>query len=105
MFKKYLTTILSFFFTLSTLSYASISHVDGDKVYLQPGSVQIANNGIFINVAGELKAVNNLEIDTQGVYFNIQRVADVIEPCPSCGIPLVWGKCINPNCPGKKKKK
>ena len=74
-----------------------------NKVYLQPGHVQIANNGIFINIEGDLVPVDHLEMDAEGVYFEPQRMR--LEYCDTCGLPTIWEKCVNPLCPSKKKKK
>jgi len=84
----------------SNLGY-SITKVEGYKVYLKPGTIQIAKNGIFINIAGQLKAVNHLEMDKQGVYFDAPRQPIYGDLCPTCGFPTAWGFCINPTCPSK----
>lgn len=82
---------------------SSIHKIMENKVYLNPGYVQIAKNGIFIDVEGELLPIDHLEVDQDGVYFEPHRMK--VESCETCGIPLVWGKCVNPACPSKKKKK
>ncbi|CAF24171.1 hypothetical protein [Candidatus Protochlamydia amoebophila] len=109
MFQKYFMAILCALMTFASISCFAkdtdlgclISVVDGHKVYLKPGSVQIAKNGIFINVAGQLRAINHLEMDEQGVYFDIYRQAAHGDVCPACHITLVWGLCMNPACPSK----
>ncbi len=83
-------------------SATSIQKVVNNKVYLKPGQVQIAKNGIFITHEGELLAVSHLESDSEGVYFEPERMK--VESCETCGLPLLWGKCVNPKCPSKKKK-
>lgn len=82
-------------------SGSSIQTIIDTKVYLKPGTIQIAKNGIFINVEGELVPIDHLEMDNEGVYFELQRMK--MELCEKCGVPLVWGKCINPICKKKKK--
>lgn len=109
MIQKYIIAILCALMTLSSISCiakdadlgCSISEVKGHKVYLKPCSIQIAKNGIFINVAGQLRAINHLEMDEQGVYFDIHKQAAHGDLCPACGLPLVWGFCMNPACPSK----
>lgn len=106
MFQKYITTILCVLMTFAFISCfakevdlgCSIAKVEGHKVYLKPGTIQIADNGIFINVAGQLRSINHLEMDDQGVYFDILKQAAL---CPACGLPTVCGFCINPTCPSK----
>lgn len=85
------------------ISETSIQKIDEHKVYLKPGTVQIAKNGIFIHIDGELLPISHLETDSNGVYFEPQRME--IESCKTCGVPLLWGKCPNPVCPSKDKKK
>lgn len=80
----------------------SISNIEGHKVYLRPGTIQVANNGIFINVRGQLKAIDHLGMDSQGVYFEIERMAGLGDSCPACFYPLVYGFCVNPDCHGKR---
>lgn len=106
MFQKYITTILCALMTFTFFNCfakevdlgCSIAKVEGHKVYLKPGTIQIANNGIFINVAGQLRSINHLEVDDQGVYFDTLRQAAL---CPACGLPTAFGFCINPACPSK----
>lgn len=76
----------------------SIAKIQGDKVYLKPGSIQVANNGIFINVQGELKSIGHLEMDEEGVFFNATRTAGFEGRCNVCGFPLIFGFCVNPDC-------
>ena len=80
----------------------SVAKVQGHKVYLKTGAVQVAKNGIFINVAGQLRAIDHLEMDEQGVFFDGSRMAAFGDLCPACNLPLVFGCCINPNCPSKE---
>lgn len=82
-------------------SGSSIDKVEGHKIYLKPSVIQIAKNGIFINVAGQLRAINHLEVDEQGVYFDAHKQAATGDLCPVCGLSLVWGFCINPDCASK----
>ncbi len=84
------------------ISESSIQKIYENKVYLKPGSVQVAKNGNFIHIDGELLAIDHLQTDANGVYFEPQRMK--VESCETCGLPLVWGKCVNPACPSKKKK-
>ena len=81
---------------------SSIQKVVENKVYLKPGNIQIAQNGIFITVDGNLMPIDHLEMDSEGVFFEPHRVR--IENCETCGLPIVFGKCVNPACPSKKKK-
>lgn len=84
-------------------SESSIQKIVDNKVYLKPGSIQIAQNGIFINLEGELLAIDHLESDQEGVYFEPRKLK--IKYCENCEWPLVWGKCLNPGCKKKKKEK
>lgn len=86
------------------VSESSIQKACENKFYLKPGSVQIAKNGIFIHVDNQLLPINHLAMDDEGVYFEPSYSAK-IESCETCGLPLLWGKCANPSCPSKKKKK
>ena len=79
----------------------SIAKIEGYKVYLKPGTVQVAKNGIFIKVSGQFRAINHLEIDEEGVYFDALRQTAYSDLCPACHLPLVFGFCMNPNCPSK----
>jgi hypothetical protein len=80
----------------------SISKVVGHKAYLKQGSVQIAKNGIFIYVEGQLVAINHLDIDDQGVYFDLDKVTCSSALCPLCARPLLWGLiCTNSDCPAR----
>lgn len=81
----------------------SIQKMVENKVYLKPGHVQIAKNGIFIHVEGELLPVTHLETDPEGVFFDLQTMK--VEYCETCGLPMAWGKCLNPACPSKRSKK
>jgi hypothetical protein len=56
---------------------SSIAKVHGEKIYLKPGVIQIANNGIFINVDGRLIAIDHLEMDDQGVYFDAIKMSSL----------------------------
>lgn len=40
-----------------------------DKIYLDPTSVYIAANGIFVNIQDEVIAVGGLFSDDHGIYF------------------------------------
>lgn len=83
MFKMYISIIVFGLLTFMSIEGnaseaglgCSIAKVQGDKVYLKPGSIQIANNGIFINIQGQLKSIDHLEMDEQGVFFNVTRTA------------------------------
>lgn len=100
--------VVSFF--LSSLSLqavqdsavSSVQKVIENKVYLKPGNIQIAQNGIFIMIDGQLMPIDHLEMDQEGVYFEPHRMR--IENCETCGLPIAFGKCVNPACPSKKKK-
>lgn len=106
MCRRFFSILVFIFLTLGTVdSYAlesglgcSIAQVQGNKVYLKPGSIQIANNGIFINIQGQLQAIDHLEMDEQGVFFDISRSAANESRCRVCGFPLVFGFCLNPAC-------
>lgn len=57
--------------------------IDG-KLYVEPGTVYVAPNGIFLNVEGNLIAVNSICMDQYGVHVpNYQAVRMV--RCPECG--------------------
>ncbi|WP_068470513.1 hypothetical protein [Candidatus Protochlamydia phocaeensis] len=112
---KYITTCFLFLFIcFSSVSFANqikensccIREVIGNKVYLNPTTVHIANNGIFINVGGSLHGVNNLGMDSQGVYIDATRagVGDwVVGECPVCRDVTVFGVCMNDACPTKNR--
>lgn len=76
----------------------SISKIQGDKVYLKPGAIHIANNGIFINVQGQLQVIDHLDMDEEGVYFDIRKSSEYAARCRVCGFPLIFGFCLNPDC-------
>ena len=77
---------------------SSIAKIQDSKVYLKPSSVQVAKNGIFILVEGHLVLIDHLQLDEDGIYFNLTECSC----CPVCGFPLVFGFCVNPDCPGKR---
>lgn len=76
---------------------------EGNKIYIQPGWLQITQEGILIPLDHQVISVDHLEVDEGGVYFDRERLK--ISYCETCGLPLAWGKCLNPKCPSKKKKK
>ncbi|MGE4574350.1 MULTISPECIES: hypothetical protein [Parachlamydia] len=97
--------ILMIFISISAFSYASndncsIAKIDGNKIYLKPGLVQIAKNGIFINFEEQLIPINHLEMDEEGVYFDAVKMSS--ENCWRCGFPLICGFCFNLLFPGKQ---
>ncbi len=38
-------------------------------MYIEPGSIYVASNGIFLNIDGEFYGVTSLEVDEKGVYI------------------------------------
>lgn len=71
----------SFLNSFENVLGTDIEQVVGKKVYLQPGNIQIAKNGIFLNIEGNLIAVNSLEVDEMGVYFDSEKNAWRPELC------------------------
>ena len=46
-----------------------------NKIYLKPTTVHVIKNGIFINIGGELHALNHLEMDTSGIFIDINNLS------------------------------
>lgn len=65
--KKFLI-ILCAIFTL-TSAYASDQQLD--RLYVEPGSIYVAPNGIFLIIEGELYGVTSIEVDESGVYVPV----------------------------------
>jgi hypothetical protein len=102
---KKITTLLCALMMLASVSCfasedtnCSIAKIEGQKAYLKAGSVQIAKNGIFINVGGELVAINHLETDDNGVFFNIDKnaVEWIRAYCTNCER---WFEGVSYRCP------
>ncbi len=62
--KKFAIALLTIF-TMSTV-YAEYEE---DRLYVEPGSVYVASNGIFLNIDGEFYGITSLEADENGVYI------------------------------------
>jgi hypothetical protein len=57
--------------------------IDG-KFYVEPGTVHVAPNGIFLNLEGNCVPVNYVAMDEYGVYvlgYDCMRMVT----CPRCG--------------------
>ncbi len=81
-----------------------IEKIAENKIYLKPTIVYVAKNGIFINVQGNLLAVNHLEMDQEGVYINKDRlINDYLQKLsePDLEVRGIWGdtwKCPKEDC-------
>jgi hypothetical protein len=64
-FMKKFAIVLLTFFGMST-AYANF---ENNRLYVQPGSVYVAPNGIFLNIDGEFYGVTSLEVDENGIYI------------------------------------
>lgn len=42
---------------------------DEDKLYVEPSSIYIAPNGIFLNIDSELYGITSLEVDEKGIFI------------------------------------
>ncbi len=94
-FTSFITTCVA-----TEVNRDSIEKIENERVYLKPGSIQVAKNGIFIHVDGQLLAIDHLKKDDMGVYFESFQAGS---GCPICGFPLLFGLfCINPDCQCKK---
>jgi|GEM_PF-3932816 len=83
---------------------SSIQKIEGIKIYLKPQMVQVAKNGIFIQLGEEIMVINHLEMDDMGVYFDLTKIVgrSHLACCPLYGLPLIGGICWNEACPGKR---
>lgn len=102
---KYMKLFLTLLALVFGNCYASEPSIDGDeqKIYIQPGWIQITQEGILIPLDDQVITIDHLKADEAGVYFECERLK--LSYCETCGLPLAWGKCLNPKCPSKKKKK
>jgi|GEM_PF-4499596 len=57
--------------TLLVIFAASTAHAntDNDRLYIEPGSIYVASNGIFLNIDGEFYGITSIEVDENGVYI------------------------------------
>ncbi|MBN9377295.1 MAG: hypothetical protein BGO14_09385 [Chlamydiales bacterium 38-26] len=102
---KYLPPFLALIGLVFGNCYSNEGSIAGEesKIYIQPGWLQITQEGILIPLDHQAISVDHLEVDERGVYFDRERLK--ISYCETCGLPEAWGKCLNPKCPSKKKKK
>ncbi|CUI18126.1 putative secreted protein (plasmid) [Candidatus Protochlamydia naegleriophila] len=111
MFKRLSCFFYVLFILISTLTYANelsersaVKEIVGNKLYLKPTTVHIANNGIFLNIQGALIRVNHLEVDDKGVYIDALKAGagDIfMGECPVCHDITICGVCTNGACPTK----
>lgn len=71
-----------------------------DKYYVKPGTVLVSSGEIFLSYHGQLVPVVSIECDEEGVF--LYSTAFKWGRCPACGYPLVWGVCLNSDCPSKR---
>ena len=94
--KKY----FAIFAAVLAFSTAYASYEDENKVYIEPGCIYVAPNGIFLNIEGELYGVTSIEADENGVYV----------PTPALGFCGKHGyypgsSPVCPKCQAERKKK
>lgn len=71
-----------------------------ERAYIEPESIYIAPNGIFLNMEGELYGITALNVDEEGIYI----------PTPTAGYCGKHGyypgnSTICPKCMAEKKRK
>lgn len=94
--KKYFMMLVAIF--AFSAAYASCG--DDDRLYVEPGCIYVAPNGIFLNIEGEFYGVSAIEADENGVYV----------PTPALGFCGKHGyypgsSTICPKCQAERKKK
>lgn len=62
--------------------YPEVENVSEGKIYIKPGVAYFAKNGIFINFQGHLVAVNNLSVDSKGVYIQEDEFSQILSQYP-----------------------
>lgn len=84
--------------------YSSIAKTNGDKIYLNSGTIQIQNNEMFLCVDNDFIPLSHLEKDDEGIYFKLDEISTIwgAAICPYCNYPIVAPFCVNPNCPGNR---
>jgi hypothetical protein len=58
-------------------------YIEG-KLYVEPGTVHVAPNGIFINLEGNFISVDSVCIDGGGIYVTGYEAVRMVR-CPKCG--------------------
>lgn len=73
---------------LGTTAFAEATPLVGedtdDKFYVEPGTVHVAPNGIFLNLDGNFIPVSSVSADEEGIYvlgFDVSTVC-----CSRCGL-------------------
>ncbi len=82
-----------------SIAYGHAAHEE-EKLYVQPGSIYVASNGIFLNIDDEFYGVTSVEVDEKGVYI----------PVPIAGFCGKHGQypgssTVCPYCLAEKKRK
>jgi hypothetical protein len=92
---------------ISNQSNSCIKELRNNKMYLNPSTAYVADNGIFININGEMHAFDHLEMDDNGVYINLLKANNYtamgVGTCNRCGDVTIWGWCTNEACPTKRR--
>jgi hypothetical protein len=57
--------------------------IDG-KLYVEPGTVHVAPNGIFLNQEGSFVPVSAVCVDDYGIYVSGYNAVRMVR-CPTCG--------------------
>lgn len=103
-----LTRILFFLLAFSvwttygyTASNSCSSESFGFKRYLETKDIFPKHNGFLVDVEDEFFFVHELQIDDHGIFIEKEKMSAPWSHCPCCGMPLVYGFCINPECPSK----
>ena len=84
-----------FAITLPFLTQASIvtfekaiDHLEdfdsNEKLYVNPGSVYVAPDAIYVNIKGQLFPVSSLEVDAQGIYVPAFAARSNAVECSVC---------------------
>lgn len=91
---KFLLVLFAIYcFSNCGFAQESIYKQDCQKYYIQASDVRIANNGIFVNVEGDILCVNAIYVDDIGVYIAGWGT------CRSCNRPNDdLGRCQNARC-------
>lgn len=95
---KKLMSILCAVTAFSVVGFASHS-AEGENLYVEPGSIYVAPNGIFLNIEGELYGVTSVNIDEDGIYIP----SPVLGFCGKHGY-YPGNSTVCPKCMAEKKK-
>ena len=74
--------------------------ISEDKLYVKPGTIFVSSDAIFLCFKGQLIPITLIECDEDGIFVRYNSFKWGL--CPICGYPLVWGVCVNPDCPSKR---